>query len=85
MEDNIWHVYPVNDINEHITEAEWKTIEFGYFDHDGKPKSNIDQRLVCKCKCGPAYKEQPNGAIIVVHNSFDGREGLEWVNEIFKK
>ena len=25
---------------------------------------------------------EPNSEIIVVHNAFDGREGVEWANEI---
>jgi len=83
MDDNIWHVFPVGDLSEHLLETEWETFEYGTI-QDGLAKHNIEQRLMCKCRCGAAYKEQPNGAIIVVHNSFDGREGLELVNEIFK-
>ena len=33
------------------------------------------------CKCQPSVIEE-NGELIIVHNSFDGREGVEWVNEI---
>ena len=32
-------------------------------------------------KCEPKIIEE-NGELIVVHNSFDGREGLEWTEEI---
>lgn len=35
------------------------------------------------CKCNPRV-EHINGNMVVVHNSFDGREGVEWVNEIIK-
>lgn len=84
MEDKIWHVYPVNDLKDHNLDSEWRTIEYGSFSDDGSMRHNIEQRLICKCSCGPAYREQPNGAVIVVHNSFDGREGLEWFKEIFK-
>ncbi|MEO7047626.1 MAG: hypothetical protein ABI091_20170 [Ferruginibacter sp.] len=35
------------------------------------------------CPCLPEIKYE-SGNMIVVHNSFDGREGLEWVNEILK-
>lgn len=33
------------------------------------------------CHCLPEVKNE-SGNMIVVHNSFDGREGVEWVNEI---
>lgn len=33
------------------------------------------------CKCNPIV-EHINGNMVVIHNSFDGREGVEWVNEI---
>lgn len=39
---------------------------------------------ICRCKCSPTYKEE-NGSLIVIHNSFDGREGVEWTIEILKK
>ena len=35
------------------------------------------------CDCNPEIKPQ-EGNMIIVHNSYDGREGLEWVNEILK-
>jgi hypothetical protein len=37
------------------------------------------------CKCDPKVIIQLNAEIIVVHNSFDGREGIEWANEILKQ
>ena len=33
------------------------------------------------CHCEPNIIVE-NGEIIVVHNSFDGREGVEWVNQL---
>ncbi len=33
------------------------------------------------CKCEPKVLHE-NGNMIIVHNSFDGREGLEWTKEI---
>jgi hypothetical protein len=36
------------------------------------------------CKCEPNIIIESNSDIIVVHNSFDGREGVELVNEILK-
>ena len=36
------------------------------------------------CKCDPRVIYE-NGDMIVVHNSFDGREGIEWLNEVFRE
>lgn len=36
------------------------------------------------CHCGPRI-EYENGDMIVIHNSYDGREGVEIVNEILNK
>ena len=44
-------------------------------DHDTSERGNT-------CKCNPEVIIQPNSEIIVVHKSFDGREGVEWANEI---
>jgi len=32
---------------------------------------------VCSCPCQPKYTESEDGELIVIHNSFDGREVLE--------
>ena len=37
----------------------------------------------CPCKCGPTCEFEGEN-LIVVHNSFDGREGVEMANEILK-
>ena len=52
----IYHVLPINDIEEHEESS--------------------------TCKCEPRAEKQENGNIIIIHNSFDGREGVEWTNEI---
>lgn len=36
----------------------------------------------CDCPCKPEVREQENGNILVIHNSFDGREGVEWAREL---
>lgn len=36
------------------------------------------------CKCGPKVTFVENGDMLVVHNSFDGREILEKIEEGFK-
>ncbi len=35
------------------------------------------------CECNPEIIEE-SGALIIVHNSFDGREAVEEANEILK-
>ena len=35
----------------------------------------------CPCECEPKFKEEDDD-LLIVHNSFDGREGIEWVNEL---
>lgn len=35
-----------------------------------------------QCRCEPTIITESNAEMIVVHNSFDGREGVEWTNEI---
>ena len=69
--DNIQHVLPVNDIIPHT--------EF------------CNDKGICKCDCKPERKEifEPTldgkgklVGIVIVHNSFDGREGVEWAKEI---
>lgn len=37
----------------------------------------------CLCNCMPEH-EEVGDSIIVIHNSFDGREGVEWAEEILK-
>lgn len=34
------------------------------------------------CECAPTIEQQPSGDLLVIHNSYDGREGLELANEI---
>lgn len=38
----------------------------------------------CPCECEPEFKEEDDG-LLIVHNSFDGREGVEWFNELLNK
>lgn len=53
------HVYPSNDLEEHLLTGS-------------------------DCKCQPRI-EGHEGELIIIHNSFDGREGVEIVNEILKQ
>jgi hypothetical protein len=59
MEEEVWHVLPINDLEEHE--------ESSY------------------CKCDPEVQVQENGNVLIIHNSFDGREGLEMANEILNQ
>ena len=36
------------------------------------------------CNCNPKVIIEPDSEIIVVHNSFDGREAVEWTKDILK-
>lgn len=38
-----------------------------------------EEKTTCKCEPNVIYE---NGEMIVIHNSFDGREGVEITNEI---
>ncbi len=50
-------------------------------DHVIYTKQGQDQSFFCECKCGPRLSIE-NGIILINHNSFDGREGVEWANEL---
>lgn len=68
----IFHVYPVNDTHPHKLEADTFTGK------DGKTQ------LHCFCVCHPnLHREGDN--IVIVHNSFDCREAVEWANEILNQ
>ena len=62
--DKVYHVYPINDLEEHYLECVYPAIGSPY----------------CPCKCEPIWKEEGD-ALLIVHNSYDGREAVEWVNE----
>jgi hypothetical protein len=63
--NNIYHVLPIDDEKPHK--------EITHFRPVGLP--------FCDCECKPEHIETENGGMIIVHNSFDGREGVEWANE----
>lgn len=49
------------------------------------PKNDLEtHEQSTTCKCEPTVLHE-NGNMIIVHNSFDGREGIEWTNEILNK
>lgn len=64
--NDVWHVTPINDIQRHIEKTDY----------------DITKGIICLCKCSPTYEYPLGGGCVVIHNSFDGREGVEWANEI---
>ena len=67
--NDIFHVYPKNDLQDHN------------LSHYLDGVIPIEGSRYCPCKCNPECKQE-NNSLIIVHNSFDGREGVEWANEI---
>ncbi len=66
--DKIFHVYPLDDLEEHDLECVYPPI--------GNP--------YCKCKCNPLFTEEGEG-VLIVHNSFDGREVFEQARDMVSK
>jgi hypothetical protein len=72
LENNIWHIVPVNDLKPHTEIC------------DGYNSGGL--KAFCLCDCKPDHrlisKDKIPVSILIIHNSFDGREGIEWANEI---
>lgn len=51
---------------------------------DEEKQHELQHALYPFCKCDPR-EEVINGTLILHHNSFDGREGLEMANEILNQ
>lgn len=66
------HIYPTNDLKEHYLES--MDARLDGFSEDVPP--------LCSCLCEPRTEQRKDGIWIIIHNSFDGREGLEWAREI---
>jgi len=64
--DKVIHIYPIDEENEHVIFLTYPVL--------GDPYS--------ECKCEPWFKPAENGCTLVIHASFNGREGLEWANDI---
>lgn len=76
--DNIWHIAPVNDLQPH---SETSSLSDRYILVNSEPRKIV----LCVCACQPSVQYVDNDGVIIVHNAFDGREGLEWANEILNK
>lgn len=62
----IQHIIPLNDL----------------YEHSEIIKNHLGL-LIPLCNCEPKVNtEYGTENAIVIHNSFDGREGVEWANEI---
>jgi len=70
------HIYPVNDLSEHLLSSEI------YFEDNNRALMQIS----CSCKPNIKWiiseKDTRVVTLLITHNSFDGREGVEWANEI---
>lgn len=65
MINEVLHIYPLNDINEHFLECIYPITGYPY----------------CPCSCKPEFKEE-NDNLLILHNSYDGREQFEIDNPI---
>lgn len=74
--DNIQHIYPVNDLEEHLLESYEDGYNFLFED--------VRNTVTCRCKCKPTIQYLENNKALVIHNSFDGRENFEWDNDVVK-
>ena len=68
--NTVIQVIPLDDQGGHTEDVKWESLPF-------------DDRPISRCICGASTKVE-NNKYIIIHRSFDGREGVEWVNEILK-
>lgn len=73
-DSKILHIVPLNDSSQHYEATSFATEENKWTPY---PSS------ICLCIPIRKYVPETDGWILV-HNSFDGREGLEWAAEILK-
>lgn len=66
MSKNVWHITPTNDAR----------------DHDETTQERAGGLLCCLCPCKPAHTVLDNGALLIVHDAFDGRLGVEMAREV---
>jgi hypothetical protein len=68
--ERVRHVIPLDDPPGHDDTSHWEEWPFG-------------PAAVCDCACHPR-REYQGDVCIFIHSSFDGREALEWAQEILK-
>lgn len=61
-----------------------KDIAIHVYPVDEEKEHELQHKFYPFCKCLPR-SEVKNGKLIITHNSFDGREGLEMAKEILNK
>lgn len=71
-DDNVIQVIPIDDEQEHSEGFFWEPLPF-------------DDAPVSECSCGARREVNSKGMWMLIHRSFDGREGLEWAAEILNK
>jgi len=49
------------------------------------PIKDLKEHVDVGCECNPRLDILENGDILLIHNSYDGREGLELANEILNQ
>jgi hypothetical protein len=71
----------------------WKVIDYvGYLETFPEDEDHMHDHVIwenngeylCDCECKPGIKME-NGRLLIFHKSFDGREGVEWANEVLKQ
>lgn len=72
MHNGFIQVIPLDDLSDHSTITP-------------KEKDGIGSLNTSDCPCSPRLEFTQNGYTIIIHNSFDGREGLEWATDILNK
>lgn len=70
----VYHILPVNDLKPHLD-----TSKIG---NKSVIEGEVRDVVYSMCECKPVVEYLENDHVIIVHNSFDGREGVEWMNEI---
>lgn len=71
--DNVYHVIPMNDLKDHLTES--------YFPSITRPDHGPSDVPQPYCTCKPKVMRHGDGWV-VIHTSWDGREGVEWAKAI---
>lgn len=67
--EGVVQVIPLQDELPHLKDIEWESLPF-------------DDAPVSLCSCGARREVSEKGMWIIIHQSFDGREGIEWTTEI---
>jgi hypothetical protein len=62
------HVIQEGDVKPHSEETEW----------------SVRTLLTSKCSCGTRVEVNEHGSWVIIHSSFNGREGVEWANDLLK-